>query len=312
MIPNTFHFVFGMRPQLEPFHLMYYLCLASCLEVNRPDAVFFHYHEEPWGPWWERIKPALTLRRIEPEGLVADFRYEDPLVASFRHAHLADFARLEILAREGGIYADIDTLFLRPLPDAWRTREFILGREKAPPGGSPGGSLCNAWIASAPGAEFGRLWLDEMFRTFNGEWNRHSTLLPARLALEQPDLLHVEGEHAFFALDWTPEGIDALFVRSVDLPPDAYSLHLWDHLWGDPRRTDFSLFHRGLLTPDYVAFADTTYANNARAFLPSDVHASRVRYAAQCCGQRLAAPLRSAAAALRRHGGVHRRHGGVR
>src|SRR5690606_8825138 len=26
-IPNVFHFVFGLRVQDEPFHLMYYLCL---------------------------------------------------------------------------------------------------------------------------------------------------------------------------------------------------------------------------------------------------------------------------------------------
>ena len=34
-IPNVYHFVFGLRPQTEPFHLMFYLCLASCLAVNR-------------------------------------------------------------------------------------------------------------------------------------------------------------------------------------------------------------------------------------------------------------------------------------
>ena len=47
MIPNIFHFVFGLKEQTEPFHLMYYLCLASCIEVNTPDKVCFHYHHEP-------------------------------------------------------------------------------------------------------------------------------------------------------------------------------------------------------------------------------------------------------------------------
>ena len=62
-IPNIFHFVFGLREKTEPFHLMHYLCLASCLAVNRPEEVHFHFHHEPHGPLWELIKPRLRLRR---------------------------------------------------------------------------------------------------------------------------------------------------------------------------------------------------------------------------------------------------------
>ena len=125
-IPNVFHFVFGLREKPETFHLMHYLCLVSCLEVNRPVAVHFHFKHEPLGPWWERIRHRLVLRHVEPEAWVADFNYADPLIASFRYAHLADFARLRILAEEGGIYADIDTLFFRPVPQPWLSQQFIL------------------------------------------------------------------------------------------------------------------------------------------------------------------------------------------
>lgn len=277
-IPDVFHFVFGLREQTEPFHLMYYLCLASCIEVNRPESVHFHYHHEPHGEWWERIKSRLTLRRIEPERFVADYQYADPAIAAFRYAHLADFARLRILLEEGGIYADIDTLFLRPLPPEWRSRQFILGREKAPPGAPDGESLCNAWIASAPGAEFCRLWLEGMGETFDGSWSGHSTFLPRRLANAHPELLNVEPEAAFYALDWTPQSINDLFLRKVDLPESARSLHLWNHLWFDEQRLDFSHFHAGRITPDYLAFADTTYTVNARPFLPHDIPLSRRRY----------------------------------
>lgn len=294
-IPNVFHFVFGLREQTEPFHLMYYLCLASCIEVNRPDEVHFHYHHEPWGPWWERIKSRLRLRRIEPDRFVADYRYGDAQVAAFRYAHLADFSRLRILLEEGGIYADIDTLFLRPLPSSWLTRSFILGREKAPPG-AEGGSLCNAWIASTPGAEFCQRWLDGMAQAFDGSWSNHSTLLPYRLSREFPSLLHVEPEQAFYALDWTSHGIDDMWLRRVTLPRDAYSLHLWSHLWFDRRRRDFSRFHGGLLTADYVAFADTSYARHARRFLPADVPVNRARYRRQA----MVSALRGALYGIRR------------
>lgn len=278
MIPNRFHFVFGLKEQTEPFHLMFYLCLASCLEVNRPLEVKFHYHHEPYGPWWDRIKPRLTLQRIEPDHFVTDYVYQDAAIAPFRYAHLADFARLHILQQEGGIYADIDTLFLRPFPPEWlQQRQFILGRERVVEGEGVAGSLCNAWIASAPGAEFGRLWLEQSSEAFDGSWSEHSTLLPYRLGMQHPDLLHVEPEQSFYALDWSPADINALFCRRVELPTQAYSLHLWNHLWWSASRLDFSPFHQGLLTADYVAFANTTYAHHARRFLPNDLalHAGR-------------------------------------
>jgi hypothetical protein len=281
MIPNVFHFVFGLKPQNEPFHLMYYLCLASCLEVNKPDQVCFHYYHEPHGEWWERIKPRLHLRRIEPERFVADYNYSDSAVGMFRYAHLSDFSRLRILLGEGGIYADIDTLFLRPIPAEWFTAQFILGREKAPAEAGDGGSLCNAWIASVPGAEFCRRWLEGMMEAFDGTWSNHSTLLPYRLSCEFPHLLHIEPETSFYALDWTPYSINALFLRNTPLPDNAYSLHLWNHLWFDRKRIDFSHFHSRLLTVDYVAFADTTYARHARRFLPKEVTRSLSRYRRQ-------------------------------
>lgn len=279
MIPNHFHFIFGLREQNEPFHLMYYLCLRSCINVNQPDAVFFHYQNEPWGPWWDLIKPDLELRKVEPNAFVTDFSYADPSISAFRYAHHADFLRLEILLREGGIYADIDTLFLKPLPKDWFGRPFILGQEKPPPGATH--SLCNAWIASEPGSAFCRRWLDGLQDAFDGTWSNHSTLLPHRLAQHYPDDITIEPEASLYALDYSPEGIADLFCRSVQLPESAYSLHLWNHLWFAKDRRDFSDFHAGLLTTNYVQYANTTYAKHARAHLPHDNGASQLAYKAE-------------------------------
>ena len=88
-VPNVFHFVFGMKPQSEPFHLMHYLCLASCLGVNRPDAVMFHCQHEPWGEYWDRIRNRLTVVPVQPDPFVSSFRYRNPDVERLRYAHLA-------------------------------------------------------------------------------------------------------------------------------------------------------------------------------------------------------------------------------
>lgn len=277
-IPNVFHFVFGLREQPEEFHLMYYLCLASCIEVNRPDEVHFHYHNEPYGAWWDRIRPKLRLRRIEPEPFALQYAYDNPLIVPFRYARLSDFSRLRILVDEGGIYADIDTLFLRPFSETLLSQPCVLGREKAPPAAPEGESLCNAWIAAEPGSEFCRRWLDGLADAFDGTWSNHSTLFPYRLSQEFPSLVHVEPGSSFYALDWTPRGLNDLFMRSVRVPDTAYSLHLWSHLWFDRKRLDSSHFHKDLLTVDYVAYAETTYAHLARRFLPEDVACSKLKY----------------------------------
>jgi len=302
LIPNTFHFVFGLKPQTEPFHLMHYLCLASCIAVNEPDAVHFHYQHEPYGELWDTIRPRLQLRRIEPNRFVAGYGYADPGIARFRYAHLADFARLEIVAEEGGVYADMDTLFLRPIPAEWRNCEFIVGRERTPPVAGAAGSLCNAWLASAPGASFGRRWLEGMREAFDGSWSNHSTLLPYELSQAHPETVEIKPEAAFYALDWTAEGVAGLFERNVALPESALSLHLWSHLWFDRHRRYFSNFDGRQLTVDYVGFADTTYANHARRFLPPGSRPSRSAYARQRLLAQAQATLRALEAGTRQLG----------
>ena len=65
MIPNIIHFIFGMASDFGgmPFSLVNYLAIKSAIEVNKPDAVFFHYEFEPKGTWWERQNPCLRLIR---------------------------------------------------------------------------------------------------------------------------------------------------------------------------------------------------------------------------------------------------------
>ena len=72
--------------------------------------------------------PALTLVDADeaPEVLAAS--YDDNLVPErYRYAHHADFVRLAALIEYGGVYADIDALFLRPFPDELFSEPFVIG-----------------------------------------------------------------------------------------------------------------------------------------------------------------------------------------
>lgn len=276
-IPRDFHFVFGLKPQTEPFHLAHYLCLKSCIEVNRPRRVYFHHHHEPHGPWWERIKPHLRLARVEPERFVLDSpRYGEHeegrfiRAAGLDYAHQSDFLRLRILLDHGGVYADMDTLFVQQYPAAWYEEEFVIGEEEpvVPVAGRPAvRTLCNAVLMSRPGAAYAGEWLSSMYRVFDGTWNRHSCRQAALLQEQSPGAVTVLPRRCFFKHAATRSGLRSLFL---DLDGDfegVYSMHLWSHLWWEPWRNDFVPFHKQLLTGDYVRCADTTYGVAARPFL---------------------------------------------
>ena len=274
---RDFHFIFGLKPQAEPFHLVHYLCLESCRRVNAPAALHFHCRHEPHGELWERIRPHLELHRVEGGNTDVDAaRYDETAEgrliarAGWSYAHEADFLRLRILLAAGGAYADIDTLFVQRYPDAYHEHEFLLGEESGMPGadGVLKPSLCNAVLFARPGARFAQAWLARMAEAFDGTWSRHSCQEAARLWREMPDAVRVVPARRFYRYGPSPTGIRALF-EDVDADVRGiHSLHLWAHLWWDAWRTDFSPVHAGVFNEAYVRDVDTTYNVLARPFLP--------------------------------------------
>jgi hypothetical protein len=279
-VPDWFHFVFGLKPQTEPFHLIFYLCLKSCLDVNRPRRIIFHYHHPPYGEWWDRIKPHLELRRIELEPLITDStRYDDHnegrviRLLDLTYAHQADFLRLKILLEEGGVYADIDSLFVRPYPPSWYESDFLIGEEAPVPDehGRLRPSLCNALMFSRPASRFARRWLALSYEEFDGSWSRHSGSAAAKVREQMPDEVRVVAPEHCYRFMWTRRGLTELFLETNNDLEAVYSIHLWAHLWWDADRVDFIPLHAGSFTPTYIRSVDTTYNLLARRYLPEDI-----------------------------------------
>jgi len=271
LIPNQFHFVFGLKEQNEPFHLAFYLCIESCLQVNKPDKIFFYYHYEPFGRYWELLKEKITPVQMEFSPNPFQSKYKEQGAKEFSYAHHADFIRLEKLISHGGIYADIDTIFVNTIPDHLYSKPFVLGREidlYDPSTKQSKPSLCNAFIMSPREAEFGVIWRREMENAFDGSWSNHCTILPYELSQKYPDLIHIEPQQSFFKHDYTPRGIYTLLQGCDSDYNGVISMHLWNHLWWSRWRRDFSSFHAGKLTEEHIRKVDTTYNLVARRFLP--------------------------------------------
>ena len=273
MVPRLVHFVFGLRPQTEPFHLVHYLAIESARRILAPEKILVHFKWLPYGVYWDLIRPALTLVDADEAPQVLTASYDDNLVPErYRYAHHADFVRLAALIEYGGVYADIDTLFLRPFPDALFCEPFVIGEEdlvRDERTGQLRRSLCNALMMSEPRSLFARTWLERMGDALNGTWSNHSGFLARAVADELPRAVRVEPRTTFFPAPVAVDGIRGLLEEDRGLDAaGALSVHLWAHLWWEANRRDFSAVHAGLLTADYIRSVDTTYNRLARPFLP--------------------------------------------
>lgn len=264
--------MFGLSPQVEPFHLLHYLAIESCRRVLQPEQIMFHHKWLPYGVYWDLIRPVLTLVDADEAPEVLQAPHDERLVPGrYRYAHHADFVRLRALIEHGGVYADIDTLFLRPFPEELFQEEFVIG-EEAPVRDERTGrlqpSLCNAVLVGAPGARFAKAWLARMGPALNGTWSNHSGLLARSLAHEMPDAVRVEPVGTFFPAPLSVHGLRALLEEDTLDVEGALTVHLWAHVWWHRDRRDFTSVHAGMLTADYMRSVDTSYNRLARPYLP--------------------------------------------
>jgi len=271
-VPRIAHFVYGLRPQTEPFHLVHYLAVESCRQVLRPDEILFHCKHLPYGVFWDAIRPHVTLMRVDDAPEVTATAYDEAVVPSeYLYAHHADFIRLDALIEHGGVYADIDTLFLRPFPDEFFDAAFVIGEEEDAldvRSGERRPSLCNALLISEPKSRYACAWREQMAAALDGTWSNHSGFLSRALADELPNDVRVEPPSSFFPAPITPEGLhDLLEVDATDVSR-AYTIHLWAHVWWRSTRRDFSTVHGGTLTLDHLRTASSSYARLARPYLP--------------------------------------------
>ena len=227
-IPNIIHFIYGFKEQKEDFELYRYIAIKSAYDVNKPDKIYFYYYYEPKGYWWEKIKPLLTLEKIDPPTEI----FGNPV---YHYAHQADIIRIQKLIEYGGIYLDIDTICLRSFQDLL-DYDFVMGLQNNSDDTEVYG-LCNAVILSKANSLFGNKWL-ESYKTFRSKgrddtWDEHSVLKPFELSKLYSKDIKILNSKAFFYPLWYDIN-DILFNENFNIDnykniiKDNYCIHLWD------------------------------------------------------------------------------------
>jgi hypothetical protein len=179
--------------------------------------------------------------------------------------------RLDALVEHGGLYADIDTLFVAPPPAGFWDAPAVIGREADvfdPRTEQPRSSLSNALIMAEPGARFVARWRDQIEDALDGSWSAHSCFLADDLARALPDDVRVEPERTFHAFPPTPDGLRRLLVDRETHLDGIVSIHLAAHLWWQETRRDFSPVHAKQIDEAWIRAGSTTYALAAQPFLP--------------------------------------------
>lgn len=139
MIPNIIHFVYGLKPQTEPFLFLDMCSILTAKAVHKPKLILFHYHYEPFGRYWNIAKHFVKMNKVKlPEHIGSK------PIKNFQHK--ADILRLEVLRDFGGVYLDIDTLSVNSFGDLYNNK-FVMGLQNE-------SHLCNAVMMAEKNAEF--------------------------------------------------------------------------------------------------------------------------------------------------------------
>jgi hypothetical protein len=182
--------------------------------VNKPEIIYFYYHYEPHGSWWEQLKsiPTLKFEKVDIPKFIGNKEIK-------KTAHMADKLRMEKLLEKGGIYFDIDTISIKSYHHLLE-HKTVLANEN-------GTGICNAIMMTEPQSPFFKIWMERYERYFhpNG-WNEASVGLPKRLSCEFPDLATVLDENVFFYP--TCRRTHLIFEQPQDIPDTLITLHLWE------------------------------------------------------------------------------------
>jgi len=231
MIPNVIHMIWITGPKSRDFSFINYLTVKRASDVQKPDAIFMYHNVEPTNnPHWEAIKPYVQLVRIDPPTEFEGVSLHD------WPQYQADVVRLQKLYEHGGIYLDTDSILLRPLTGLMSHEVVLSG---AVTGLTPMvrenvNSISAGVMLAAPKSEFFKIWLNRLAAGLQKNlWGWHAVNLPAEIAKERPDLLHLLPQQAFTPFDfldtwvWDSYNVDENMVKFHD----PYAAHMWDSVW---------------------------------------------------------------------------------
>ena len=239
-IPRLVHFV---RTDEGRPTLSYAESVALCSARKYIGETWLHSELPPTGAEWMRVNETCgvvwreaTPPRALPSG-----------VALERAAHRADFLRLDLLLRHGGIYFDTDVVvfarIVNHIGSLLAEHDVVVGEQPSElsvygEGFSETSGVCNAVLMAAPSSPFIQRFLEESIRHFTpGCWDCHSIKTLTRVVAAHraggggSESLRVLSKRAFFPLSWSRRHVFRIFRGDGGGPAGWAQEGLGVHLW---------------------------------------------------------------------------------
>ena len=191
-----------------------------------------------WTRTWKDMNPDFVYRLWDEEAIGAfglrNLEVYRRFVSEGLYEGAADIARAEILHRHGGVYADADSVALRPLGDGpFMDAGFFAQHE---PNEHYPGLVTNAFLGAIPDHPVLGRYIDVMSRiaTLRPMWrvSGPGALTDVLTAHMEPDVMILPWHTFFTATLWGDEGPTG----------DPYAQHYWSttaERWGYEKATPF-------------------------------------------------------------------------
>ena len=203
MIPKKIHFLwFGKKDKSELIER----CISS----------------------WKNLNPDFEIKEWNEQNFdVNSHPFTKKMYASGHYAFVSDYARLEIIEKEGGVYLDTDMLLVKSLSDLLDT-ECFLGKESE-----------NIISAGAFGAIPNHPFISAC-RSYYDLYNDERITIPRVLTsvyenYGAKETLEVYPPETFYPFD--AENIKK--YKGQNLDEKTYGVHLWNFSWGTPSQKFF-------------------------------------------------------------------------
>jgi len=192
LIPNIAHVVWFGGGQIK---FMFQLCVDSLLYVAQVEAVYIYYDVLPKGPRWTNI---VSHPRVHPvqHSLVKNIWGNSvgfsPMEFKFSnsYSHMSDVMRGQLLAKYGGIYADTDVIWTKPLDQTVRSFEAVVNLDRAQK--KPFPNMLNLGVALAkPNGKFFNQFLNSYKWFEDDHWLFNSNLLSYKIYEHNPFIVKI-------------------------------------------------------------------------------------------------------------------------
>ncbi len=219
MIPNHLHFSYFQGQHGFVWRDIHTLCLLTAKANTTFEKITVHYDRKGEGPWWlvARNIPGITWRQVPPLKMkVNHYPVVDQRLP-------CDLYRLNTLFNEGGVYADLDFVFLGDFSHLLDKTAFIgtqcLAKKKLACG-LMGSTMASAFIREYRKAY--KKWEPQHEKKF---WE-FANSVPWDLAHQHP--CHILPMDTFYPWRWS----NKTFLQGVEPRgfKNAIACHLWESI----------------------------------------------------------------------------------